>query len=395
MDRVFALFPRLAERKTQKAGTMSGGEQQMCAIGRALMARPKLLMLDEPSMGLAPIFVERIFETIVEINKQGTPILLVEQNALMALDVAHRGYVLETGKIALADDAKVAAAERAGAQDLPRRDLVDPALIVSDPSQRKGASCKSLSLSAAAAAARHRDDGRRGRRIGEDHAAGEHRQGGEDRLVLGHRVPAARSSTQGSKPVGSDIDIAHRHRAAHGREGGVQERRLRLDHRRAAHEEVRRDHQRHERHGRAPQGQVDFVDYLKVGQSLMVKKGNPKHISTLASLSGQAVSVQSGRRTRHFLAAESAKLEKQGKKAITIKTFPKDTDAISALKAGRVDAYFADSPVVALLRQQGLVAADRRLADQSAPVSVSRSASTIRFAAAVQKAVNRCTPAGR
>ena len=101
MDRVFTLFPRLAERKAQKAGTMSGGEQQMCAIGRALMARPKLLMLDEPSMGLAPIFVERIFETVVEINEQGTPILLVEQNALMALDVAKRGYVMETGSIVL------------------------------------------------------------------------------------------------------------------------------------------------------------------------------------------------------------------------------------------------------------------------------------------------------
>jgi branched-chain amino acid transport system ATP-binding protein len=109
MDRVFDLFPRLAERRHQKAGTMSGGEQQMCAIGRALMARPTLLMLDEPSMGLAPIFVERIFETIVEVNKQGTSILLVEQNALMALDVANRGYVLETGHVALADDAKALA----------------------------------------------------------------------------------------------------------------------------------------------------------------------------------------------------------------------------------------------------------------------------------------------
>jgi branched-chain amino acid transport system ATP-binding protein len=106
MDRVFSLFPRLAERKTQRAGTMSGGEQQMLAIGRALMARPKLLLLDEPSMGLAPIFVEKIFEIVREINEQGTPILLVEQNALMALDTAHRGYVLETGTIALADDAK-------------------------------------------------------------------------------------------------------------------------------------------------------------------------------------------------------------------------------------------------------------------------------------------------
>ena len=106
LERVYSLFPRLAERKSQKAGTLSGGEQQMVAIGRALMARPKLLMLDEPSMGLAPIFVERIFEIIREINEQGTTILLVEQNALMALDAADRGYVLETGRIALADDAK-------------------------------------------------------------------------------------------------------------------------------------------------------------------------------------------------------------------------------------------------------------------------------------------------
>jgi branched-chain amino acid transport system ATP-binding protein len=106
LDRVYSLFPRLAERKSQKAGTLSGGEQQMCAIGRALMARPKLLMLDEPSMGLAPIFVEKIFEIVREINEQGTPILLVEQNALMALETADRGYVMETGTIALADDAK-------------------------------------------------------------------------------------------------------------------------------------------------------------------------------------------------------------------------------------------------------------------------------------------------
>jgi branched-chain amino acid transport system ATP-binding protein len=106
VDRVFSLFPRLAERKNQKAGTLSGGEQQMCAIGRALMAQPKLLLLDEPSMGLAPIFVEKIFEIVQEINEQGTPILLVEQNALMALDTANRGYVMETGRIVLADDAK-------------------------------------------------------------------------------------------------------------------------------------------------------------------------------------------------------------------------------------------------------------------------------------------------
>ena len=105
MDRVFDLFPRLQERRNQKPGTMSGGEQQMCAIGRALMARPKLLLLDEPSLGLAPIFVERIFDIIRQINEQGTSILLVEQNALMALDAADRGYVLETGHIVLADNA--------------------------------------------------------------------------------------------------------------------------------------------------------------------------------------------------------------------------------------------------------------------------------------------------
>jgi branched-chain amino acid transport system ATP-binding protein len=103
LDRVFELFPRLKERERQKGGTMSGGEQQMLAIGRALMARPTLLLLDEPSMGIAPILVERIYETIAEINRQGTTILLVEQNANFALDVSTRGYVLETGQVALHD----------------------------------------------------------------------------------------------------------------------------------------------------------------------------------------------------------------------------------------------------------------------------------------------------
>jgi branched-chain amino acid transport system ATP-binding protein len=107
LERVYTLFPRLKERESQKGGTLSGGEQQMLAMGRALMARPQLLLLDEPSMGLAPIFVERIFEIVVEINKQGTPVLLVEQNALMALEVANRGYVLETGLVSLSDDASV------------------------------------------------------------------------------------------------------------------------------------------------------------------------------------------------------------------------------------------------------------------------------------------------
>ena len=104
LGRVYDLFPRLKEREKQKAGTMSGGEQQMLAIGRALMAQPKLLLLDEPGMGLAPILVERIYETIREINKQGTTILLVEQNANSALDVSNRGYVLETGTVALTDE---------------------------------------------------------------------------------------------------------------------------------------------------------------------------------------------------------------------------------------------------------------------------------------------------
>jgi branched-chain amino acid transport system ATP-binding protein len=106
LDRVFDLFPRLKERERQKAGTMSGGEQQMLAIGRALMARPRLLLLDEPSMGIAPILVERIYETIAEINKQGTTILLVEQNANFALGVANRGYVLETGKVAFTNESE-------------------------------------------------------------------------------------------------------------------------------------------------------------------------------------------------------------------------------------------------------------------------------------------------
>ncbi len=105
LQRVFDLFPRLEEREKQKAGTMSGGEQQMLAIGRALMGNPKLLLLDEPSMGIAPVLVERIYATIAQINEQGTTILLVEQNANFALGVSKRGYVLETGEVALTDDA--------------------------------------------------------------------------------------------------------------------------------------------------------------------------------------------------------------------------------------------------------------------------------------------------
>jgi len=106
LDRVFTLFPRLQERRKQVAGTLSGGEQQMLAIGRALMAHPRLMLLDEPSMGLAPILVEGIFNTIKDINKEGTTILLVEQNALMALTIAQRGYVLQTGQIVLQDTAE-------------------------------------------------------------------------------------------------------------------------------------------------------------------------------------------------------------------------------------------------------------------------------------------------
>lgn len=106
MERVFALFPRLKERQNQQGGTLSGGEQQMLAIGRALMSRPNILLLDEPSMGLSPVLVETIFQIIQDIHAQGTTILLVEQNALMALQVANRGYVLQTGRIVLHDSAE-------------------------------------------------------------------------------------------------------------------------------------------------------------------------------------------------------------------------------------------------------------------------------------------------
>jgi branched-chain amino acid transport system ATP-binding protein len=107
IDKVFARFPRLKERRTQLAGTMSGGEQQMLAMGRALMARPKVLLLDEPSMGLSPIMVDKIFETIAEVHAGGTTVLLVEQNASRALGLANRAYVMESGEITMSGDAKV------------------------------------------------------------------------------------------------------------------------------------------------------------------------------------------------------------------------------------------------------------------------------------------------
>ena len=130
MERVFELFPRLKERERQKAGTMSGGEQQMLAIGRALMARPRLLMLDEPSMGIAPILVQRIYETIGEINRSGVAILLVEQNANYALDVSKRGYVLETGAVVLANDSAQSAQRSRCAEGVPGDMSVSAAIVL-------------------------------------------------------------------------------------------------------------------------------------------------------------------------------------------------------------------------------------------------------------------------
>ena len=121
LDRVFTLFPRLAERRTQLGGTLSGGEQQMLAIGRALMARPRLLLLDEPSMGLAPMLIAQIFTIITEINEQGTTILLVEQNAAQALARAHRAYVLETGRIVKEGGGHEHARRRGRPGGVPRR----------------------------------------------------------------------------------------------------------------------------------------------------------------------------------------------------------------------------------------------------------------------------------
>ena len=234
---------------------MSGGEQQMCAIGRAMMAKPRLLMLDEPSMGLAPIFVDRIFETIVEINKEGTPILLVEQNALMALDVADRGYVLQTGTIALEGDGEGASAERGRPQGVPRRRVTRRAsacvFILSRPHDERGRD--------AHVPTRRRDRGDSGRhRVGrdrverEDRAAGQHCEGRQDRLLHGRDVPAG-GVLPGLEDHRLRRRLRRRHREADGREGGAQEHDLRLDHPCAAREEVRRDHQRHERHGRAPE----------------------------------------------------------------------------------------------------------------------------------------------
>jgi branched-chain amino acid transport system ATP-binding protein len=106
IDRVFGLFPRLAERRRQTAGTLSGGEQQMLAMGRALMSKPRLLLLDEPSMGLAPLMVQKVFETVVAVSREGVTILLIEQNAKLALEVSHRGYVMESGEITMSGEAK-------------------------------------------------------------------------------------------------------------------------------------------------------------------------------------------------------------------------------------------------------------------------------------------------
>ena len=125
LERVYTLFPRLRERRKQTAGTLSGGEQQMLAMGRSLMSRPKLLLLDEPSMGLAPLMVQKVFETVIAVSAEGVTILLIEQNAKLALEIAHRGYVMESGEITLAGEAKTLLARSRGARRVPRRDRLN------------------------------------------------------------------------------------------------------------------------------------------------------------------------------------------------------------------------------------------------------------------------------
>ena len=129
IERVFELFPRLKERRRQTAGTLSGGEQQMLAMGRALMSRPKLLLLDEPSMGLAPLMVQKVFETVMTVSGEGVTILLIEQNAKLALEVSHRGYVMESGEITLVRRGEDAAARSRGARRLSRRDRLKAAAM--------------------------------------------------------------------------------------------------------------------------------------------------------------------------------------------------------------------------------------------------------------------------
>ena len=329
---------------------MSGGEQQMRAIGRAMTARPRLLTLDEPSMGLAPIFVDRIFETIVAINKEGTPILLVEQTRRRRSTSPTAATCFRRGRSPSRGLRRSFRRTRCS-QGVPRRrvvgaDTLSRACSILQLQQIEGVVMRKHLIAVAIAALAV---------VTVTTAAqGSTSSPASAKATLTYCTDATyppEEYYQGSKIVGSDIDIGTEIAKADRPDGDVQEHRLRRDHRRLAGEEVRRRHQRHERHARATQaGRVRRLHQGRSGGH--GQGGEPRaHQGGRRSLGPQR--LRRGRDDeKDFLDAQSKLLKKKGKAAIKVVTFPKDTDAALALKMGKVDAYFGDSPVVAYYIKQ-------------------------------------------